>query len=236
MKQEMKSGTAVTSKCARIVFDLDGTLIDSAVEIRNVVNRLLELESREPITLEETRSFIGNGIGVFIQKVSAIRDLPVSEHARLVDVFMSEDERHTDLPDLYPGVMSTLQQLKSDGHKLGICTNKLLQPCHTLLSELQLQPLFDTVWGGDSLDVRKPEPAPLHAAFQALQKGAVDDTPMIYVGDSEVDAETAKRAGVPFVLFSEGYRKQSVENIPHAAVFSEYGTLRERIHIVLKQP
>ena len=76
------------------------------------------------------------------------------------------------------------------------------------------------VVGGDSLAARKPDPAPLHAALAALAPG-----PAIFVGDSEIDAETAERAGVLFLLFTEGYRKAPVADLPHAARFSDFAEL-----------
>jgi len=89
-----------------------------------------------------------------------------------------------------------------------------------VMDHLALTPFFETFWGGDSLAVRKPDPAPLRAALAALGDG-----PWIYVGDSEVDAQTALGAGVPFVLYTKGYRKSAVEQIPHAVAFDDYAQL-----------
>jgi len=82
--------------------------------------------------------------------------------------------------------------------------------------------MFDTVWGGDSLPVTKPDAAPLIAAFDALPSNL-----KVYVGDSEVDASTAENAGIPFLLYTEGYRKTEVDQIPHTASFSDYTQLTE---------
>jgi phosphoglycolate phosphatase len=204
---------------ARIVFDLDGTLIDSAPDIQGVANRLIAPHGAQ-ITLEQTHSFIGNGVAVFIERMLAAVALPGSLHADLLPKFKEAYLTAVDLTTIYPLARETLESLRTQGHSLGICTNKPIAPCDAVLDHLTLAPLFDTVWGGDSLPVHKPDPAPLHAAFDALGSG-----PVIYVGDSEVDAQTAVNAGVPFLLFTRGYRKTAVDQIPHAAAFDDYADL-----------
>lgn len=205
---------------ARIVFDLDGTLIDSAPDIHALANRLLAAEQRAPVTLAETRSFIGNGAAVFIQRMRAARDLPEDAQDRLLDAFKQGylTAFHHTTP--YPGVIDALGRLRAQGHTLGICTNKPIAPTRAVLDHLELTRFFGAILGGDSLPVHKPDPAPLHATLADLPEG-----PQVYVGDSEVDAETAERAQVPFLLFTEGYRKAPVARIPHRASFSDFATL-----------
>lgn len=205
---------------ARIVFDLDGTLIDSAPDIRAVANDLLAEAGRAPVTLAETREFVGHGAAVFIARLRAARDLPDSAQAALLERFVARYDAAVDLTRPYPEVPGALAALRASGHRLGLCTNKPIRPCRAVLRHLELDGFFETVWGGDSLSVRKPDPAPLIAAFDALGAG-----PRIYVGDSEVDAETAARADVPFLLFTEGYRKAPVETLPHRAAFSDFAAL-----------
>lgn len=205
---------------ARIVFDLDGTLIDSAPDIHGIANALLAVEGKEAITLDEARDFIGNGAGVFVQKMRAARDIPDSEQARLLADFVARYDDAVTLTVPYPGVVDALQTLRDAGHIMGICTNKPIRPCRAVLEHLKLDPFFETFWGGDSLPVHKPDPAPLHAAFAALGDG-----PMLYVGDSDVDAETAQRAEVPFLLYTEGYRKLPVDQMPHDVSFSHFDAL-----------
>lgn len=205
---------------ARIVFDLDGTLIDSAPDIHGIANAILGQMAKEKITLDQARDFIGNGASVFVAKIRAARDIPDDEHDRLLADFVSryDDAVHLTVP--YPNVEAALKRLKEAGHDLGICTNKPIRPCKAVLAHLGLDRYFQTFWGGDSLPVHKPDPAPLNAAFSALPEG-----PELYVGDSDVDAETARRAMVPFLLFTEGYRKQSVAEMPHHVTFSNFAEL-----------
>lgn len=203
----------------RIVFDLDGTLIDSAPDIQAVANSLLGAHG-EQITLAQTHSFIGNGVAVFVSRMLAAAGLPEALQDEMVPQFKQAYLSAFQNTVLYPQVRETLAVLKDSGHSLGICTNKPLAPCMAVLDHLDLRRYFDTFWGGDSLAVAKPDPAPLHAALDALGPG-----PCIYVGDSEVDAQTAASAGVPFLLFTEGYRKTPVSEIPHTAAFRDFTAL-----------
>jgi phosphoglycolate phosphatase len=202
---------------ARIVFDLDGTLIDSAEDIRALANRLLAEEGKADLSIAEVRTFIGNGASIFVARMRAARELPEADHRRLLEAFVAGYETAVTHTVPYPGVREALDELRRQGHRLGICTNKPLEPCRAVLDHLGLADMFEAVVGGDSLPVLKPDPAPLHAAFEGLGEGA-----RVYVGDSETDAETALRAGVPFLLYTEGYRKTPWEEIPHAARFDRF--------------
>ena len=204
---------------ARIVFDLDGTLIDSAPDIRGIANAVLKDAGKTPISLEETRSFIGEGIGIFVAKMRSARGIPDSEQVRILNQVVALYDDAVTLTVPYPGVIDALKTL-SQTHRLGICTNKLHRPTLSVLKHLGLDRHFSSVWGGDNPLGRKPEPAALLAAFEELGNG-----PCIYVGDSEVDAETAQRASVPFLLFTQGYRKRPIDQIPHNHSFGNFHEL-----------
>ncbi|WP_299415614.1 phosphoglycolate phosphatase [uncultured Sulfitobacter sp.] len=203
----------------RIVFDLDGTLIDSAPDICAVANALLAPHHAQ-ITLAQTHMFIGNGVSVFVARMLAAVGLSETLHAEVLAGFKAAYPTAVGQTHPYAGVIHALGILKRQGHMLGICTNKPLVPCMAVLDHLGLTDYFDTFWGGDSLAVHKPDPAPLRAAFDALGQG-----PSVYVGDSEVDAQTAQAAEVPFLLFSAGYRKSPLAQIPHSAAFDDFATL-----------
>lgn len=213
---------------ARIVFDLDGTLIDSAPDIQSIANALMTEDGLAPFTLEQVRDFIGNGVVVFVQKMRAARAIPDAAHDKLLERFVSRYHSATTLTEIYPGVREALQALNTAGHALGICTNKPIGPTKAVLKHLSLNIYFETIIGGDSLPVSKPDPAPLLAAFGALGEG-----PAIYVGDSEVDAQTATRAKVPFLLFTEGYRKVPVDELPHTQAFDHFSKLPDLVATLL---
>lgn len=205
-----------------IVFDLDGTLADSAPDIRAVASAVLEAEGVTGLSLAEARAFMGNGAPVFVQRMIAARGLPgdAATHARLLDAFLSRYDNALGLTRLYPGAAGALAALAAAGHVLGLCTNKPERPTRTLLAHLGLAETFSAIVCGDTLPARKPDPAPLRHCLAVL--GAPRG---FFVGDSEVDAETAARAGLPFVLFTGGYRRAPVSAIAHAAAFDDHAAL-----------
>lgn len=203
-----------------VVFDLDGTLVHSAPDIRLGVNTVMAARGLAPFTLEEIVSFIGNGLPRLAQRVQAARGLdPRGFDALHAEISAAYDAVNGQQTRLFPGVGAVLEGLVSRGHPLGLCTNKPLRPTRDVLRHLGLGATFGAVVGGDSLDVKKPAPDPLAATFEALGGRG------IYVGDSEVDAATAEALEVPFLLFTGGYRKRPVEELTHAAAFDHFDAL-----------
>lgn len=222
---------------AAIVFDLDGTLIDSAPDMCAVANRVLAGEGAGAVTLEETRGFIGNGASVFVAKMRAARGIPDAEHDRLLGAFVTAYETAVDLTRPYPGVRDALEALGGAGFALGICTNKPIRAARAVLAHLDLARYFGSVIGGDSLAVRKPDPATLLAAFDGLGDpgGPGAAGRRLYIGDSEVDAETAQRAGAPFLLYTRGYRKGPIDAIPCARRFDDFDALAHLVRDMLER-
>ncbi len=208
-----------------VIFDLDGTLIDSAPDIHAAVNRMLTGEGTDGLSLVDVTSFVGNGLPKLVERVIARAGLPMADHARLTQVMQGfYTTTHTQLTRPYPGAIAAMQALQAAGHPLGICTNKPLAATHVVLADLGLDGFFQAIIGGDSLAVAKPDPAPLRACMAALGADRV-----LFVGDSEVDADTAKAARVPFALYTEGYRKSPVRDIAHDTVFSDFKDLPELV-------
>ncbi|UYV37083.1 phosphoglycolate phosphatase [Rhodobacteraceae bacterium D3-12] len=204
-----------------VVFDLDGTLIDSAPDIHAATNRMLVGAGAEPLTLSTVISFVGNGLPTLVARAMDARGIDMARHDELSRITLGYyEEASTALTRVYPGVFDALDRLQAEGHALGICTNKPETAARQVLDELNLARYFPAVLGGDSLSVKKPDPEPLRAVFAAM--GAHSG---LFVGDSEVDAATAAAAQVPFALFTLGYRKAEVEDLPHQFVFSEFAEL-----------
>jgi len=117
-----------------------------------------------------------------------------------------------------------LATLRAGGHKIGLCTNKPLKPTLAVLDAFDITNQFDTLVCGDSLATRKPDPEMLFKAMDDLTADQV-----IFVGDSEVDYETALNANVPFALFTQGYRKHGLEYFKSAAPFDAYADLPQLV-------
>lgn len=217
---------------AALIFDLDGTLIDSAADIHAASNLVLTEEGLAPLTLAEVRSFIGRGVPHLVACLltAAGEDPAGPRHARLVARFAEIYEDAVGLTVPYPGVAAALADLTGQGHRLAVCTNKPLAPARAVLRHLGLERAFAVVHGGDSHAAKKPDPAPLLATLAALGGG-----PALYIGDSEVDAECAARAGLTFALFTEGYRKTPVDELTHAAAFADFAVLPGLIGKLLAQ-
>ncbi len=206
-----------------VVFDLDGTLIDSVPDLHAAAARTLDDVGHAPLSLATIRSFVGNGVPKLVERTMRASDIAFTAdaHAAMVDRFLKYyGAASAELTTLYPNVFETLAALRDQGFALGVCTNKPQAPTNDILDAYDLSQFFGAVIGGDALPSRKPDPAPLHKTFADL--GA---SRMLYVGDSEVDAETAQRAEVPFALFTEGYRKTPVAELPHSYTFDDYAQL-----------
>lgn len=204
------------------VFDLDGTLIDSAPDIHAAGNAVLASEGLGPVTPAQSRSFIGNGAKVYVARLeqAATGGNDPVRTARMQSLFLAEYETAHALTRIYPGVEAALAHLRALGWRLAICTNKPHAPAAAVLRHLGWTDLFDVVIGGDTLPLPKPDPAPLHAAIAGLGIG-----PVVYVGDSEVDAQTAVAASVPFALFTGGYHRGPLADIPRQRDFEHWSDL-----------
>ena len=185
---------------ARIVFDLDGALIDSAGDLRAIAKEILAGEGCQPISLQEARTLIGRGPRTCLERLCKMRRMPVDRFDDNLRTFNQRYASRFTNTQGYPNVRSVLAELASRQFSLGICTNKPTRACLAVLRHLELDRYFMKIVCGDSITEMKPSPKPLLEAFDAPGVGN-----KIFVGDSEIDAETSERAGIPFVLFREGH-------------------------------
>lgn len=200
------------------MFDLDGTLVDSLPDIAAAANRMLQDAGVAPLPQDQIKQFVGNGLPKLVERVILHCDLPMDMHSDLTQQTLAYyNAASSEKTVVYPGVLQAIENLREMGCVLGVCTNKPEAPARHVLEALGLAQHFDAVLGGDSLPTRKPDPAHLEASFAAVTPVG----PRIFVGDSEVDAETARRAQVPFLLFTEGYRKSPIDRIPRTSCYSD---------------
>lgn len=190
----------LTSIPAAVVFDLDGTLIDSRRDITAAVNRIRERYGLPPLTLEEVVGMVGEGARVLIER--AFPELPPERHDEALVLYLAAyREVCLDETRPYPGVPEMLAAL-AERYPLALLSNKGEELSRTILAGLGLDPYFREVLGGDSLPTRKPDPAGLRLLAGRL--GVAVDC-LLLVGDTRIDAETARAAGCPFALVEWGF-------------------------------
>lgn len=205
-----------------VIFDLDGTLIDSAGDLAHAVNGMLAGYACAPLALSEVRAMIGDGMRKLVERALAARGLAVHEAAAaersVLQRYGAEPVRET---VLYPGTRPALERLRAGALDLAICTNKPEHLTAAILEELDLLDFFRQIVGGDTLPYRKPDGRVLRDMLAHFSTAPAD---ALMVGDSEVDAAAAADAGVPLVLMRNGYRRGPIGDIAHLAALD---TLQE---------
>ena len=185
-----------------VLFDLDGTLLDTHVDLCNALNKVLENHDRPPLPIASMRSFVSKGAMVMV--CLAFKCLPNSEQAKqmwkeMLDAYEQDIATHT---QLFPGMDSVLEHIVSTGKNWGIVTNKPGFYTQKLLDIFKLPTEPGTVISGDTLAVKKPDPAPLLLACDNL---AADPEHTIYIGDDERDIQAGKNARMRTIAVSYGY-------------------------------
>ena len=189
-----------------VIFDLDGTLLDTAPDLATALNNLLLEEDFEPLPLSAVRSMVGQGAVQMIKKgFTESGKFPSKEelHGKLRKRFLHHYENcYLNETRPFPSVVTTLEKLKEVGHPMAVCTNKSYEMSIPILDGLNLANYFHGVIGGNSLPTAKPDAAPLEAAI-GLTNGSVSSA--IMVGDSITDVKAARSAGIPVIAVSFGY-------------------------------
>lgn len=208
-----------------IVFDFDGTLVDSAADLRVALNTLLGEAGLACQPLDSVRRMIGDGAAKLVERGFAAGGRLLDAKAlavevkRFLEIYEPISADHT---QPYPGVMATLEALAASGHRLGLCTNKPERATRLMLASLGLDRLLTVVVGGDTLPVKKPRPEPLLAVLEGL--GFPPDQALM-VGDNEHDVATARAAGVPVVAVSYGYARVPLAELSADATIDEFAAL-----------
>ncbi|WP_162844906.1 HAD-IA family hydrolase [Pontivivens insulae] len=206
----------------RVVFDLDGTLVDSVPGLAASANQMLAEIGRDPVTATDYAAFCGWGMRQQIKQcLIATGGVPEDGLkpylARMMEIY-SADPVHGSVR--FEGVTDAINQLAARGYGLAVCTQKPEAQARQLLEALGLMPPITGLTGGGTLDVLKPDPAMLFHAADQIGTG-----PIVYVGDSTVDEKTAENAGVPFLFFEGGYRNGDVTAETRFADWSQLPSL-----------
>ena len=196
------------------LFDLDGTLLDSAPDIHAALDRLMAAHGRPGFSREEVRAMIGDGVPVLIQRACAARTL--ADSPGLVAEFLVDYEAHAaDETRPFPGIPEALAALKAGGWRLAVCTNKPEKAARIILDDQGLSPLLEAVGGGDSFPVRKPHPG--HPLGILARMGA-EPSRAVLIGDHHNDTRAARAAGIAAVFAAWGYGgPEMAEGAPVAA-------------------
>tara|TARA_R110002094_G_scaffold220202_2_gene192667 strand:- start:1067 stop:1711 length:645 start_codon:yes stop_codon:yes gene_type:complete len=204
-----------------IIFDLDGTLVHSAPDLQAALNATLGHLGRDALDLDRVISFVGNGVEMLVKRgLTATGGCSAALLAEATDLFLqSYSANMTNLTHPYPGVLDTLKRLQTLGIPLGVCTNKPTGPAKAICDALGLSPYFHVIAGAQPDQPKKPDPAPLLTCIAALG-GSQSDA--LYVGDSEIDYQTARNARVPFRLFSGGYLHHPLPDLRTDEVFDNW--------------
>ncbi|GMR22805.1 MAG: phosphoglycolate phosphatase [Acidobacteriota bacterium] len=192
-----------------VIFDLDGTLVDSAEDIAHAVNEMREQFALAPLPLDEIESYIGNGVRKLLERAlpGFEREIVEAAHEIYLPIYR---RRLLDNTRAYPGVVPALEELDVLGYTLSVLTNKPLNESMMILEGLGLRQHFAQVYGGDSFEHKKPDPTGLRRLLEEADAGTHET---LFVGDSSVDLETARNASVRCCLVTYGIRPETVASL-----------------------
>ena len=208
--------TSASNLPATIVFDLDGTLAETAPDIIAVLNMILAREGLPAVPVSRARDLVGAGARALIERGFRLQGMPLDAETleRLfLDFLDLYAGRIADESHLYPGVEAALDDLSRAGHLLAVCTNKPERHSRLLLSALRIDARFSAICGRDTFPVCKPDPR--HLTLTIAQAGG-DPGRAIMVGDSSTDIDTARAAGIPVIAVPFGYT-----NVPVSELFPD---------------
>ncbi|MGB6536597.1 MAG: phosphoglycolate phosphatase [Xanthobacteraceae bacterium] len=219
-----------------IVFDLDGTLIDTAPDLVDTLNVILHGEGLPAVDFAIARNLIGGGARLMIERALAAenRTCTAAEMERLYAAFIAHYATHiADRSRPFPHVTTTLAQLAASGHRLAVCTNKLEGLAKSLLGALHLVECFSAVCGQDTFRVQKPDPDMLR--FTVRRAGG-EPAQAIMIGDSRTDIHTARAAAVPVIAVDFGYSDVPITTLLPDRTISSFKELPAAIAGLMAAP
>ena len=216
-----------------VVFDLDGTLVDTAPDLVATLNVIFAREGMPPVAYEAARNMVGGGARLMIERGLAAegRDLAAPDVNRLVADFIEHYAAHIadhSLP--FPGLDAALDELAGRGCRFAVCTNKLEWLSVRLLDALDLTGRFETICGSDTFGLQKPNPEPLRRTIARVQG---DPAEAVMVGDSANDIDTARAAGIPVVGVDFGYSEVPIRELRPDRAVSAFAHLPKAVFDLL---
>ncbi|OED39998.1 phosphoglycolate phosphatase [Chromatiales bacterium (ex Bugula neritina AB1)] len=200
----------ITKDIEVLVWDLDGTLVDSISDIHAALNIVLKDYKLPAISLEQARAMVGAGAGKLLERAfDAVGGMDRYHSETVYNQFSRYYSANSCVESqLYPGITEALVQLKTNGFRHAICTNKPEAIARSILQQLSIDHLFDAVVGGDTTPNRKPDPAPLQHCLSLMDTTAQQ---ALMIGDSAADVGVARAVAVPVILLPWGYRSESLD-------------------------
>lgn len=212
-----------------IVFDLDGTLADTAVDLIGTLNVIMEREGAERVPVERARDVVGAGARAMIERGLALSGRTVTS-AELGDLFRDFLEHYGENlavdTKLFEGAAAAIDRLAGAGFRLAVCTNKVEDHSRRLLDALGVARHFQAICGRDSFAWAKPDPRHLTLT---IERAGGDPVRAIMVGDSRTDIDTAKAAGLPVIAVDFGYTDVPVADLAPDAVISHFDDLWDAV-------
>lgn len=208
-----------------IVFDLDGTLVDTAPDLLDSLNHSLVAGGLAAAEAAALYGFVGHGGKVMIEKAFAAQNqsLAAPEHERLYDLFVEHYSKNMPGKSMpYPGVLAALDRFEHAGYLLAVCTNKFEMMAVRLLTELGIAHRFAFISGQDTFPYRKPDPRHL---TETIVRAGGNRGQALMVGDSRTDIDTAKAAGIPVVAVDFGYTDRHVREFEPSEIISHFDEL-----------
>jgi phosphoglycolate phosphatase len=199
-----------------LIFDLDGTLIDSRLDLANAVNAMRVHLSMPPLTNERVYSYVGNGAPVLVRRAlgSQATEPEVQE---ALEYFLEYYREHDlDYTTLYPGVKESLDRLRAAGKRMAVLTNKPMSVSKAIVEGLGVGGHFFKVYGGNSFEFKKPHPIGVQ---KLMAEAGIGPERTVMVGDSSVDVATARNAGIVSCGVTYGFQPESLADpAPHLTV------------------
>jgi len=216
-----------------VVFDLDGTLVDTAPDLVGALNHVLVREGLAPVQPASARKMIGQGARRMIERglEAEGREVTPADISRLTADFIAFYADHiADESRPFDGLIEALDTLEAEGYRFAVCTNKLEWLSRRLLDKLELTPRFAAICGADTFGVPKPDPAILQ---QTVAKAGGDMSAVVMVGDAGPDVGVARRANVPVIGVTFGYTETPIAELKPDAIISHFRDLPAAVEVLL---
>lgn len=194
-----------------LIFDLDGTLVDSKDDLANSVNATLAWMHLPPLDTHTVSSYVGNGAPMLMRRALG-EQASEADVARALEYFLQHYEEHElDLTRPYPGIPEALEELRREGAVMAVLTNKPVRMSGRILEGLGLRDYFVRLYGGNSLERKKPDPIGVETLLNELR---MEREEALMIGDSAVDVRTARNAGIRSLGVTYGFQPESFETDP----------------------